>query len=759
MEIGRFLTNPSTNASKYNFLVIQYLRDEIDWDTFISHIITHKVDQQKPPRVRKGPLMSNRRDNRNTRKARNFQYTQKAFAQHRKATVSKILDGTFVMDNKGLEFPDIREIEGLYVSRLEEGNTRDSSNPKLNETEHSEHYGVITPDEVKNCMSDFNRDTSAGPDNLTLADLKILTNNEIAIILTKWWRQSIPDSVKQCSTTLIPKTVDELKDPSNWRPITIGNMFIRLYAKIWDKRLRKNIQFDERQKGFVPVDGCYENIKTLQQIIKLQRRNKKEYNIVFLDLVKAFDIVSHKSIKIGLKRKGVPDQVVSTILEMYANSYTRISVGGKSTRRIKINSGVKQGCPLSPILFNLIIDELIIRLKQLQIGVKLGENLISVMAFADDLVLISEHSSHMTIAIKECQKYFEQKGLNVNAGKCGSLRVLPVKGKSSMKVITREHRWWGNLPIPSLDLEKLQKYLGIHIRHDAKIALPRSVWKTKLERIMSCYLTPIQKVQVIRQSICSIILFQLRLSDHGLEEAQKINRLIRGAVKRILHLPSWTSSDWLHHRHGANIPDLLVTTTTARKRASEKMKLPKDPISRYVTDQIDHINGDRLRHLKISDTVVAKKTVTSQREERIVRQNNSRFMVTTFASKTSRAWLWTRRGLKIGDKIRAIQALFCSLPTKVNKTRGNPDLTAKRCKCRKSIEDDAHILNSCEFNHKLIIKRHDHLVSKIAKELKREHPTAAVWIERQWRQGLQLVKPDITMINERLRYYRINLPL
>ena len=342
-------------------------------------------------------------------------------------------------------------------------------------------------------------------------------------------------------------------------------MFIWLYAKIWDKRLRKNIQFDERQKAFVPVDGCYENIKTLQQIIKLQRRNKKEYNIVFLDLAKAFDTVSHKSIEIGLKRKGIPDQVIKTILEIYTNSGTRISVGGKSTRRIKINSGVKQGCPLSPLLFNLIIDELIVRLKQLQIGIKLGENLISVMAFADDLVLISEHSSHMIIAIKECQKFFAQKGLNVNAGKCGSLRVLPVKGKNSMKVVTREHRWWGNLPIPSLDFEKLQKYLGVYIRHDGKIALPRSVWKIKLERIMSCYLTPIQKVQVIRQSISSIILYQLRLSDHGLEEARKINRLIRGAVKRILHLPSWTSSDWLHHRHGPNIPDLLVTTMTARK--------------------------------------------------------------------------------------------------------------------------------------------------------------------------------------------------
>ena len=82
--------------------------------------------------------MSNRRDNRNTRNARNFQFTQKAFQQNRKVTVWKLLDSNFVMDNKGLEFPDIQEIENLYVSRLEEGNTKNISNLKLEETEHSE---------------------------------------------------------------------------------------------------------------------------------------------------------------------------------------------------------------------------------------------------------------------------------------------------------------------------------------------------------------------------------------------------------------------------------------------------------------------------------------------------------------------------------------------------------------------------------------------------------------------------------------------
>ena len=108
----------------------------------------------------------------------------------------------------------------------------------------------------------------------------------------------------------------------------------------------------------------------------------------------------------------------------------------------------------------------------------------------------------------------------------------------------------------------------------------------------SCCLNPKQKIQVIRQSICATILFQLRLSDHGIEEARKLNRLIRGAVKKILHLPTW--SDWLHHRQGGNIPDLLTITMISRKRASQKMKLSTDLVAQHTEDLIDPINGDRL---------------------------------------------------------------------------------------------------------------------------------------------------------------------
>ena len=124
---------------------------------------------------------------------------------------------------------------------------------------------------------------------------------------------------------------------------------------------------------------------------------------MFLDLAKAFDIVSHNSIEKGLNREGMPDQVRGTIMEMYQNATTRISVGGKTTRDIKINAGVKQGCPLSPLFSNLIIDELLEKVHKLNVGINISNKLLCCMAFADDLALITEERIHKEILLENCR--------------------------------------------------------------------------------------------------------------------------------------------------------------------------------------------------------------------------------------------------------------------------------------------------------------------------------------------------------------------
>ena len=110
--------------------------------------------------------------------------------------------------------------------------------------------------------------------------------------------------------------------------------------------------------------------------------------------------------------------------------------------------------------------------------------------------------------------------------------------------------------MPSINFKKLGKYLGLQTDRTEKVELPRSSRKLYLERIKNSCLTVFQQIRVIKEVISSKILFQLRLLDHRLEEARKLDRIIRAKVKEILHLPPWTSTDWIHSKDGLGLIEL-----------------------------------------------------------------------------------------------------------------------------------------------------------------------------------------------------------
>lgn len=122
-------------------------------------------------------------------------------------------------------------------------------------------------------------------------------------------------------------------------------------------------------------------------------------------------------------------------------------------------------------------------------------------------------------------------------------------------------QWWRELPILSLHFEKLQKYLGAYIQHNRIIILAKALRKLQSK--------PIQKICVISraytQSFYSSSVFLITPP-----RSMEIKLLIWGAVKSILHLPSWTSSNWLLHCHGANLPDLFVTLMVSQKKPNQQ---------------------------------------------------------------------------------------------------------------------------------------------------------------------------------------------
>ena len=121
----------------------------------------------------------------------------------------------------------------------------------------SHNNGVFTEHELTNTLKEMKRDTAAGVDKIKTQDVKSIPIDHVTAIMNYWWSTNIPNTIKQCCTTLLPKKDDHREEVGSWRPVTVGNLLMRLYAKLLDKRLQFKIKLHERQKGFIPVEGCF----------------------------------------------------------------------------------------------------------------------------------------------------------------------------------------------------------------------------------------------------------------------------------------------------------------------------------------------------------------------------------------------------------------------------------------------------------------------------------------------------------------------
>ncbi|GCC28816.1 hypothetical protein chiPu_0007250 [Chiloscyllium punctatum] len=140
------------------------------------------------------------------------------------------------------------------------------------------------------------------------------------------------------------------------------------------KRLSETVEINHRQKGFLAATpGCNENIVILENIIKGAKHNHKDLAVVFVDLVKAFDSVGHKLLIKSLQRVKLPKDFVSLIKDLYTGNTTVVEGNGNLTTSINIERDVKQGDPLSPILFNIALDPLVYSLERANSGVSMPQ--------------------------------------------------------------------------------------------------------------------------------------------------------------------------------------------------------------------------------------------------------------------------------------------------------------------------------------------------------------------------------------------------
>uniref|UniRef100_A0ABD2W5U4 Reverse transcriptase domain-containing protein n=1 Tax=Trichogramma kaykai TaxID=54128 RepID=A0ABD2W5U4_9HYME len=198
--------------------------------------------------------------------------------------------------------------------------------------------------------------------------------------------EDIPSFLKISRTVLLPK-VKGTRDPSKFRPITISLLLMRIFHKIFADRF-KEIDLDKRQRAFIESDGCADNICLLDLALKYHHTFKKNLFLATIDMQKAFESVVQKATITILKAKSVPSRFISYYMNMYNGSLTILQHGDWSSDPIHPECGEKQGDPLSPIIFNCMIDEMLRQLPE-EIGVEMNGLRLNVMTFGDDLNLIA----------------------------------------------------------------------------------------------------------------------------------------------------------------------------------------------------------------------------------------------------------------------------------------------------------------------------------------------------------------------------------
>ena len=321
-------------------------------------------------------------------------------------------DGRIAMD-----IGEVKERWSEYVGELYHDERPDPSEIEIEDNEGP----TIMRDEVRSAMASMKTGKAVGSDGIAVEILEALGEFAIDKLTSLFQRiyesGNIIDSLCGSVFIALPK-VEGTLECTKHRTLSIMSQVTKILLRVLLKRIRSRIRprISEEQFGFVSGKGTSNALFSLRVIAERALEVQKDLFVCFVDYEKAFDKVKHVELFNMLKNLNMDGKDLRLLRNIYWKQKAAVRVGNEESTMQEIRRGVRQGCVLSPDLFNLYSEVIMNDLAELD-GIKFGGRNINNIRYADDTVLIADSEEKLKSLIQALVQSSGEKGLKLNISK------------------------------------------------------------------------------------------------------------------------------------------------------------------------------------------------------------------------------------------------------------------------------------------------------------------------------------------------------